>query len=91
MSDFPLGTPFSAADFASASRFCHLFLHKPSKNSTVKNFQTSAVYDMIKPLESKQKFVNHSEKCGVQEPAGVETAFRTRDVSSRRFKTGAEK
>jgi hypothetical protein len=68
MPDFPLGTPFSATDFASASRFCHLFLHKPSKNSTAKNFQTLTMYDTMRPLKSKQKFANYGEKCGVDAP-----------------------
>jgi protoporphyrinogen oxidase len=62
MPDFPLGTPFLAANFAPASLFCHLCLHKPAKNSIVKNFQTLGLYDMIRPVESKQKFVYPGEK-----------------------------
>ena len=72
MPDFPLGTPLLAANFAPASRFCHLFLHKPPKNSIVKNFQTVRLYDMIKVVESKQKFVYPGEKY-VQRPRGTET------------------
>jgi hypothetical protein len=68
MPDLPLGTPLSAANFASASRFCHLFLHKPSKNSAAKNFQTLMVYDMITLSESKQKFTNPGEKCNIPCP-----------------------
>lgn len=62
MPDFPLGTPFLAANFAPASRFCHLCLQKRAKNSIVKNFQTFGLYDMIKRVESKQKFVYPGEK-----------------------------
>jgi hypothetical protein len=91
MPDFPLGTSFSAAYFASASRFCHLFLHKPSKNSAVKNFQTSSVYDMISRSESKQKFVDPGEKSDARRPGFADEIFMAGDSGSRRPKLGLKK
>jgi len=90
MPDLPLGTPFSAADFASASRLCHLFLHKPSKNSAVKNFQTLVVYDMINVVESKQKFINPGEKCDVPRPGRAGEIFMAGDGGLSPTRSGAE-
>ena len=62
MPDFPAGTSFFAAHFASSSRFCHSFLHKQLKIFIVKGFQAFRMYGIIKQLASKIKFQKSGQK-----------------------------
>jgi len=62
MPNFPAGTSFFAAHFASSSRFCHSFLQKQLKIFIVKGFKAFRIYGIIKQLASKIKFQKSGQK-----------------------------